>query len=414
MSYRAKVCHVCRTTVVRRPTRTYNLYTFLEPLGIAPIIPTPQLPAVAIANNPPAPAGAQEQGTAADPWDKLFPVESATYRLRDEEDGGTDRCPSCLHEIYDNMCDSCGAEFSEHESDDDMGSATYDNDNNDPSDDEDDDDNAEHPPAVRVGRAVGGRRRAHVDIATIEEVLGDTDDDHAQMLPLGVARPPTPPLGRRNQRRPIPDPYDPDHDDDFEVDDTERELRDRERQLAERRGLGRQFGSPPPGLFDSDSDSDHVFTDEDGDEYDGSVPRRLPRGSVSGTGSDEDDESDDEYGGSFINDSLDGHQNDDDDDDDGYDLESTGTLGDGEGEDGHDLIGLDHEGHADEEEEEGTERDDASDDLIVEHQDQEEDEEEEDARPNMAQLRRRRLAALVDSRRSVLSSPCLLSLAPWC
>lgn len=136
----------------------YNLYSFLEPLGIVPNISTVS----------------QEQ---ADPWENSFPVEKVSYKLHDAEDE-TARCPQCLHEVYDGSCDNCGAEFSDDEESDEvmMGET---------SDGEGDE---------AAGRPVAGRRRAQVDIATIEEVLGDSADDAApprqatRPNPMRVAR----------------------------------------------------------------------------------------------------------------------------------------------------------------------------------------------------------------------------------
>ena len=118
----------------------------------------------------PAVSPSQETG---DVWENIFPVEKASYRLHDEEDGLT-RCPNCLHEIYNEVCPRCDAEFSE----DDIGSDEEDDVHLD-SDREDSDqwtdEEAERIHRMSRGRPLNGgegRRRARVDIATIEEVLG--------------------------------------------------------------------------------------------------------------------------------------------------------------------------------------------------------------------------------------------------
>lgn len=151
LSYRSKLCPTCRTTVVRRPTRTYSLYAFLEPLGIVASVP--------------AVSPSQE---TRDPWENIFPVENTTYRLHDQEDG-TSRCPNCLHEVYHNICDYCDAEFSEDED----GSDEDDIDDPENSDGWSDED---RQALFGAAGGRGGRRRAQVDIATIEEVLGEDDD----------------------------------------------------------------------------------------------------------------------------------------------------------------------------------------------------------------------------------------------
>lgn len=79
----------------------YNLYAFLEPLGIISNIPT----------------ASQE---ASDPWDKTFPPEKESYRLYDEGDGAW-RCPNCFHEIWGSECPGCSVEFSGGEDEDEDG-----------------------------------------------------------------------------------------------------------------------------------------------------------------------------------------------------------------------------------------------------------------------------------------------------
>jgi hypothetical protein len=145
----------------------YNLYSFLEPLGI---ISGQQIP-IPTASQTPA---------NADPWALSFPPERTSYRLHDVSDD-IERCPSCLFEICENVCEHCQAEFSGDDNDDSLVDFT---------DDELDElhlGNMEDGGVqagdragggrVRARRIGGGARRARVDIATIEEVLGDGQSD---------------------------------------------------------------------------------------------------------------------------------------------------------------------------------------------------------------------------------------------
>jgi hypothetical protein len=127
----------------------YNVYSFLEDLGPLGEIPLPK----PIAPPPPS------QEPAGDPWGNLFPPDRQTYKLHDEEDD-TYRCPACLHEIYDDRCDHCDAEFSGSDDNDEfeMGDLEF----------EEDD---------VVGGRAGGMRRARVNIAHVDEVFGDSEDD---------------------------------------------------------------------------------------------------------------------------------------------------------------------------------------------------------------------------------------------
>lgn len=337
----------------------YNLYSFLEPLGIVPNIPTVS----------------QEN---ADPWNNTFPVEKASYRLFDDEDD-TARCPQCLHEVFESACDNCGAEFSDEEGDND--SVMF-------------DDMTDEDGYAGMNATPGGRRRAQVDIATIEEVLGDSVDEGDE-----PPRPrPAGPLGanraaeRLRSRRRIGAINDSETGSESEDDDDlSPTAREQARALLNRFRLGRRppyratrFGSPEdPDATGSDSDATQGFSDGDApiygrnseadseDEYDGAVPRVLPAvGPVIHSADDEDDMDEDgesAYGGSFI---------DDDEEEEGYDLESTGSLHD-EGD-------------------EDVDNADASDGLDVE---EDEEEEAQGSQPNLGQLRRLRLQRLADGRR---------------
>ncbi|WVF67857.1 hypothetical protein IAT40_002618 [Kwoniella sp. CBS 6097] len=96
LSHRVKLCHVCRAIVLRRPARVFFVRQILEPLGLyedrdAPL-PTSQL----------------------DPWDKIFPIERESYKIYDEMDDVW-RCPTCGGEIADGGCTGCGLIFSDIE-----------------------------------------------------------------------------------------------------------------------------------------------------------------------------------------------------------------------------------------------------------------------------------------------------------
>lgn len=102
-------------------------------------------------------------------------MEKVSYRLHDEEDG-VPRCPNCIGEIYDNVCDRCDVEFSEGDSESDM---DEDDDEHDHDRENSDEWSDEAPEPVRLRYAQArprGTRRARVDIATIEEVLGENEE----------------------------------------------------------------------------------------------------------------------------------------------------------------------------------------------------------------------------------------------
>lgn len=128
----------------------YNVYSFLEPLGLISPIPVPVLA--------PIPTPSQEP---VDPWANRFPPDRQTYKLHDEEDD-TYRCPCCLHELEDNSCSHCDAEFSGSDDDDEFGFGGIEFEEDD----------------VVNGIAGGFRRRgARVNIAHVQDVLGTSEDD---------------------------------------------------------------------------------------------------------------------------------------------------------------------------------------------------------------------------------------------
>ena len=100
LSHRSKVCHVCRTAVVRRPTRVFAIGDILEPLGDSAYIPS-----------------ASQESPLADPWGTTFPPDPQHYKLWDEEDQSW-RCLQCLSEVFGGECQGCGIEYSDSEGDD--------------------------------------------------------------------------------------------------------------------------------------------------------------------------------------------------------------------------------------------------------------------------------------------------------
>ncbi|WVW80622.1 hypothetical protein I302_102608 [Kwoniella bestiolae CBS 10118] len=95
LSFRTKVCHVCRSHVLRKPARLFFLRAVLEPLGLFQYDNLP-------------PPGSEE----VDPWENIFPADPYTYKLYDPTDDTT-RCPECMGEIVDSVCQGCNLDFSE-------------------------------------------------------------------------------------------------------------------------------------------------------------------------------------------------------------------------------------------------------------------------------------------------------------
>ena len=129
----------------------FNVYSFLEPLGLISPITAP-IPAA-------APTPSQEP---VDPWANRFPPDRQTYKLHDEEDD-TYRCPCCLHELEDNSCSHCDAEFSGGDDDD----SVYEIGELD----------SEHEGVVNTITGDLRRRGARVNIAHVQDVLGTSEDD---------------------------------------------------------------------------------------------------------------------------------------------------------------------------------------------------------------------------------------------
>jgi hypothetical protein len=368
----------------------YNVYGFLEQVGISSEIPIPTAP----------------QHPNADPWANSFPPDRQTYRLRDEEDG-TDRCPACLHEIYQNHCEYCDAEFSGSDVSDDFEIDTLSV--------TDEEEIAPTPNRRHRGRRARGAR---VDIASIEEVLGDSEDDNedrardqirrleimaeagdgeidsnigsgsedeAEGFGLGfdeemdtddeigqliIARPRRALAGRvvqpqRRSRSPSED-----EEDEEEYPEDGRRPRNWIDVPAPRPGRARQYdrAAPGPGLIDLDASEDdegshegsEIGTQYDSDEDDGAVPRRLRHHSLS---VDEEDDESSRYEDSFI---------DDEEEQDDLEVDSGVEVGSND-----------------------TENENDAEEMIQIAS----DEEDEGGRaPNMQELRRRRLTALIRSR----------------
>ncbi|KAK4689667.1 hypothetical protein P7C73_g433, partial [Tremellales sp. Uapishka_1] len=154
LSYRTKMCLVCRARITRRPAPLYLITSLLDPLDLA------YDPCVVAAPN----------GEFLDPWQNLFPVDRDAYKVRDHADE-VDRCPACGCEITDGECMDCGAEFSDSDdySEEDEGQEL----------DESDVEGDEHVHRImaNLGRGVYGdpRARAHF----IDEEAEDSADDSA-------------------------------------------------------------------------------------------------------------------------------------------------------------------------------------------------------------------------------------------
>ncbi|WWC72745.1 uncharacterized protein I206_106709 [Kwoniella pini CBS 10737] len=93
LSYRTKVCYVCRSAILRKPARVFPLRDILGPLGEYKH------------KDPP-------KETDPDPWEKIFPADHEGYKLYDKADDII-RCPECLGELIDNVCSGCDIVFSD-------------------------------------------------------------------------------------------------------------------------------------------------------------------------------------------------------------------------------------------------------------------------------------------------------------
>ncbi|KAL1412431.1 E3 ubiquitin ligase [Vanrija albida] len=97
LTFRTKLCHLCRAPVFTRPVRMFVLQSVLEAVGLVDSsVPT---------NSP--------DHTTADrnPWKNIFPPDPVSYTIPDEDDS-VDRCPQCGHEIADGECSQCEEQFS--------------------------------------------------------------------------------------------------------------------------------------------------------------------------------------------------------------------------------------------------------------------------------------------------------------
>lgn len=376
MSYRSKICHHCRTVVLRRPTKMYNVYSFLEPLGLLSDIPL----------QPSAPTPSQDP--VADPWANSFPPDRQTYRLHDEEDD-TYRCPSCLHEVADNRCDHCDAEFSGDEEDDEFdleGMEEYDSD-------------------VSVGsqaRAGGLRRRgARVNIAHVEDVLGSEDDEHndseAEDVNAMDGLESASESGSSEFARPRtdiehPPPIDSEEDDMDSLDGAYAHQQDYiDRVMADtavRRPRPQQhFLIDSEAEDDEDQDEEMDMYASEGEDYydseedDGPVPRarimyaRPARRVAHDSDGEEVEEDNDSYEDSFIDDGS----------------EEGDTENENDADEMIRLASSDHE-------------EPAASGSEAEGRDEEREEDGAGQVPNMQEIRRRRLEALIHGRRYVITT----------
>lgn len=405
----------------------YNVYSFLEPLGLISAIPIPTAP----------------QDTASDPWANSFPVEKQTYRLHDDDDG-TDRCPSCLHEIWNNSCARCDAEFSGSDEDDGFDVDTIEFDIDNLSADGGVGSESESDGELGIARPIriaedgeddqgAGRPRrgrgARVNIRNLQDILGESEDDTPARARIQTAilrnmydmeasddedsmgtgsesgsesgqedeegdgdsvgsmdfARPRPRRARRDQDRDEAPERRPRNFIDLTTGEVggagapgTAQYQQRQRRRAERARQRHSGGEPMSDETDfSDDnvdDSEGAGTVYDSQEDDGAVPRARdrPRRIFTGDlapGFDpedyEDDEEDEEseYGGSFIDDEV----------------EEDDVASNDEEEDADEVIQLVSGG-------------------------EEEEEEEEDGAgqtPNLQDMRRKRLEALVNNRRYV-------------
>lgn len=152
LTYRTKLCHLCRAPVFTRPVRMFVMQHVLEAVGF-----------VASAG----PTNSPDLITADDnPWKNIFPPDPVSYKIPDEDDG-VDRCPGCGHEIADGECSQCEERFSHDGSESDFDS-----------DDE------------SIGSILNGDDLDHDDDALLEaaaQVLGQVGATRVGAAPHGVA-----------------------------------------------------------------------------------------------------------------------------------------------------------------------------------------------------------------------------------
>ncbi|CAE6484201.1 unnamed protein product [Rhizoctonia solani] len=89
-----KTCPHCRGAVVSRPVEIYGLGSAVATL------------------HPPPESASNNDTSSADPWTDIF-RPPLPRPVRDEEDGGIRRCPTCFYEIWDGECVGCGRAFSD-------------------------------------------------------------------------------------------------------------------------------------------------------------------------------------------------------------------------------------------------------------------------------------------------------------
>lgn len=93
LTYRTKVCHICREPVFRRPTRIFAFQTVIDLIR----------------------KGEQTESgittPAEDIWANIFPPEPKQWLVQDVDDG-VSRCPRCGCEVAYGQCINCAAVFS--------------------------------------------------------------------------------------------------------------------------------------------------------------------------------------------------------------------------------------------------------------------------------------------------------------
>ncbi|WOO81954.1 putative RING finger protein [Vanrija pseudolonga] len=107
LTYRTKLCHLCRAPVFTRPIRMFVMQHVLEAVGFVDSV---------------GPTNSPDLITADDnPWKNIFPPDPVSYAIPDEDDG-VNRCPGCGHEIAEGECSQCNERFSRHGSESDFDS----------------------------------------------------------------------------------------------------------------------------------------------------------------------------------------------------------------------------------------------------------------------------------------------------
>ncbi|KAL7420908.1 E3 ubiquitin ligase [Cryptotrichosporon argae] len=91
LTYRTKICPICRTNVFSAPVRSFVLQSILDALNV----------------RHPKPSQSQDRF----PWTLTFPPNQESYV---HEDDGIIRCPQCHCEVVYGECEGCGTQFSDN------------------------------------------------------------------------------------------------------------------------------------------------------------------------------------------------------------------------------------------------------------------------------------------------------------